>query len=286
MSKPVLEKFLRAVEAVYGPLRLLKHHEARVWVPPRMKDGDRGRYLWTDAFGVINLLTLYKETTDVIYLSYARRLVESVHDVLGRHRDGIMRLPGASDAHPLRGGLRIGKVSADGEDGDGQYHHYLTLWMFALNRMAIATRNLAYNQQAIELCEAIHPHFVVERTSVRPRMYWKMSIDLSTPLVSSEGNLDPFDGYTLCKLLQLTSGDAEVLRNEAADYKKIMDAKLLSYISNDALDIGMSMWTSHWQKDEEQWAAELANHASISLRERPTDFMIMFSHLLTMLYGR
>ena len=33
-------------------------------------------------------------------------------------------------------------------------------------------------------------------------MYWKMSIDLSRPAVSSMGNLDPYDGLVICTLLQ------------------------------------------------------------------------------------
>jgi len=39
----------------------------------------------------------------------------------------------------VAGGLAIGKKDELGRDGDGQYHHYLTLWMFELNRMAVAT---------------------------------------------------------------------------------------------------------------------------------------------------
>ena len=51
---------------------------------------------------------------------------------------------------------------------------------------------------------AVHPKFVYNQDSDRPRMYWKMSIDLSRPAVRSEGNLDPFDGYVTYKLLQGT----------------------------------------------------------------------------------
>ncbi len=32
-------------------------------------------------------------------------------------------------------------------------------------------------------------------------MYWKMSIDLSRPLVTSEGNLDPYDGYVTYRIV-------------------------------------------------------------------------------------
>lgn len=36
-------------------------------------------------------------------------------------------------------------------DGDGQYAHYNTKWMFALNRLAIVTGEARFNEWAIEL---------------------------------------------------------------------------------------------------------------------------------------
>ena len=41
------------------------------------------RYLWTDAYGVCNLLGLYLETEDIQYRDLALRLVDQVHHVLG-----------------------------------------------------------------------------------------------------------------------------------------------------------------------------------------------------------
>jgi hypothetical protein len=139
-----------------------------------MKDsqGHRGRYLWTDAFGVLNFITLSRETKQPHFLVLAVILVESVHDILGRTRDLSARLPGASDQSPLSGGLRIGKEAAIGADGDGQYHHYLTMWMFALNRLSIATGEPSYNDRAVELAKAIHPAFVYQRDTPHPRMVW------------------------------------------------------------------------------------------------------------------
>lgn len=106
--------------------------------------GQQSRYLWTDAFGVCNFITLARETGDGRYLDQADALIHDVHETLGRERDGKKRLPHATDAEPLKGmhlslslitshcmyitgGLRIGKVHAEGHpDGDGQYFHYLT----------------------------------------------------------------------------------------------------------------------------------------------------------------
>ena len=51
----------------------------------------------------------------------AEKLVQEVHDVLGRQRDGSTRLGDATDAAPLLGGLRIGKADPEGApDGDGE----------------------------------------------------------------------------------------------------------------------------------------------------------------------
>ena len=71
------------------------------------------RYLWTDAFGVVLLVSLHAELKDPQYLEQARALVADVERVLGRPR-----------------GLRIGEAP----DRGGQYYHYLAMWMYALCR--------------------------------------------------------------------------------------------------------------------------------------------------------
>ena len=227
-------------------------------------------YKTTDAFGVVNFLTLYKSTQNDVYLSHAKSLVTAVHEILGRTRDGISRLPGASDARPLAGGLRIGKDDESGPDGDGQYHHYLTLWMFALNRVSVASNDKKYNDLAIELAKAIHPAFVRDRGSSRPRMVWKMAMDLSHPLVHSEGNLDPVDGYVTYRLLQNTDGkDSAVLKEEIADYEKIVQTKWKNYSSTDPLDLGMTLWTASWHatgEEKEDWAVGLLERAERDLK--------------------
>ncbi|KZO91092.1 hypothetical protein CALVIDRAFT_506161 [Calocera viscosa TUFC12733] len=260
MASPALmANMQRAMQTVYGDFGSLPSIQASSWTPPPAADGHRGRYLWTDAFGVLNFITFYKETREQRYLFLAARLISTVHDVLGRERDGRSRLPGATEANPVAGGLRIGKEQEDGEDGDGQYHHYLTLWMFALNRMALASQDQVYNDLAISLAQTIHPAFVYDRQSARPRMYWKVSMDLSKPLVTSEGNLDPIDGYVIYKLLQRTDG-TDVLQDEIDDYRKILQTKWRRYASDDPLDLGMTLWTVQWLQEEE-WAKELTNKA-------------------------
>ena len=145
-----------------------------------------------------------------------------------------------------------------GSDGDGQYHHYLTLWMFALNRLSKATNDRSYNEQAIALAKAIHPHFFDKG---RRRMYWKIAMDRSRPLVNSQGNLDPIDGLVVFRKLQAASDDRSILQKEIEDYERIIELKGKHFVSSDTLDLGMTLWTSHWLADNEEYFADLTKQA-------------------------
>lgn len=173
--------------------------------PPR-------RYLWTDAFAVCNFLELHRQTGEASFLETARRLVEQVHFVLGRFSDKDARsgwISGLDEQagyeHPTAGGLRIGKNLPERKPGepfderlewerDGQYFHYLTKWMQALARIAIATGEARFQRWALELASTAHAGFTYRHAAGRPkRMYWKMSVDLSRALVPSMGHHDPLD---------------------------------------------------------------------------------------------
>lgn len=176
-------------------------------------DAPPKRYLWTDAFAVCNLVELAARTGEAALLEQAVDLVDQVHRTLGRHRPGEARsgwISGLSEEegarHPTAGGLRIGKplperrpeepYDARAEwDRDGQYFHYLTKWMQALVRVGAATSEAAYARWAVELGETAFRAFAHEAHSgTATRMYWKMSVDLSRPLVPSMGQHDPLDG--------------------------------------------------------------------------------------------
>jgi hypothetical protein len=178
------------------------------------------RYLWTDSFAVCNYLELFRRTEDDTYRDLALRLVGQVHSVLGRHREDDPRsgwISGLSDRegtlHPTIGGLRIGKTRNERKPGeapdermeweqDGQYYHYLTRWMHALNQTGRVTGDPVYTRWAVELARTAHARFIYTPSSGRQkRMYWKMSIDLTRPQVSSMGLHDPLDGMvTYCRL--------------------------------------------------------------------------------------
>jgi hypothetical protein len=174
------------------------------------------RYLWTDAFAVFNFISLFRHTEEEKYLERAIQLVAQVHNVLGHHRYDDVRkgwISGLSEAegrrHPTAGGLRIGKRLMERHvtepfdellewNRDGQYFHYLTKWAHALVIIAQETDDARYLIQAHDLMKKVLSCFLyVPTTSRRSRIYWKMSIDLTRPLVSSMGHLDPLDGLVM-----------------------------------------------------------------------------------------
>lgn len=179
------------------------------------------RYLWTDAFAVCNFLALARESGEDRYLQLALRLVEQVHHILGHYRDDDRRSgwisgldPASGEQHPTRGGLRIGKQLPErGPDEpyderlewerDGQYFHYLAKWMHALDHVSRVTGDPKYNVWARELALAAYDGFTYQDASSHTRqMYWKMSTDLTRPLVSSMGQHDPLEGYLTAVQLQ------------------------------------------------------------------------------------
>lgn len=213
----------------------LPRHEQRVDAARRImadfasrtgltSDAREQRYLWTDAFAVCNFLGLARATGDDAQLKLALHLVDRVHHVLGRHREDDPRtgwLSGLDEAgakeHPTLGGLRIGKPLRERPvdepldqglewDRDGQYFHYLTRWMHALDLVTRHTGEPRFNLWARELAETARRAFVYKPPGAGgPRMYWKMSVDLTRPLVPSMGHHDPLDGYVTCLQLHATA---------------------------------------------------------------------------------
>lgn len=180
------------------------------------------RYLWTDAFGVVLLVSLYRETNEANYLDQAEEVVSEVYRVLGRPR-----------------GIRIGEEP----DRDGQYFHYLAMWMYALWRLGKVKPE--YHQRAIELVKEVHPSFFVPGRGV----IWKMLEDLSTAYPGyGYGGLDPFHGYAVYRLL-----DSRELASEIEDMKGLWEESYHVLRITQDLGLGMMLWFTSFFSDE-SWA--------------------------------
>jgi len=219
------------------------------------------RYLWTDAFAVCNYLQLYCQIGEKKFLDLALRLIDQVHQSLGKHRKDSVRsgwISGLNEEqakqHPTQGGLRIGKQLNERQPGesvdetlewnrDGQYFHYLTKWMHALNRVSQVTSKGIYNQWALELAKVASAAFTyVPSTGGVKRMVWKMSIDLSRPLVNSMGQHDPLDGLITYQQLETTAKYFPEMLSEPSLKKEINEMVAMcagrNWSTEDTLGIG------------------------------------------------
>lgn len=209
------------------------------------------RYLWTDAFALLNALELYRETGAAPWRDLAKTLIADVHDVLGKHRPDDPRtgwLSGLAEAdgarHPTQGGLRIGKPLpergvSDSHDErlewerDGQYWHYLTKWMDALLRAAAILEEPDYRRQAVELAQAAFPRFL---RPDKAGLYWKMSVDLSRPQVPGISPHDALDGYVTFRWLGHRAEDPAELSAEAAILRRLVEGE--EWTTDDPLGLG------------------------------------------------
>jgi hypothetical protein len=210
-SEPALP--LADIAIVQARLRWMR--EERIW-PNGL------RYLWTDAFGVVLLVSLFRACGDARYLAEAEWVVAEVERVLGRPR-----------------GFRIGEEP----DRDGQYFHYLAMWIYALHRLA--TVKPEYHARAVALVRAVHPRFVVPGVGV----IWKMREDLSGRYPGfGLGALDAFHGYVVYRLLA-----PAVLAPEIAELHALVEHSYRDLTITQDLGLGMMLWMAHFFPQEE-WA--------------------------------
>jgi hypothetical protein len=180
------------------------------------------RYLWTDAFGLVLYVSLYRETGEQRWLNQAKWLVGEVDRVLGRPR-----------------GYRIGEAP----DRDGQYFHYLAMWMFAL--ACLGEHDAAYREKGIRVAKDVHAPFVIAGRGV----IWKMEEDLSGPYPGyGLGAMDAFDGYVSYRLLGQTE-----LAGEIAEMRAIMERQYETLDIDQDLGLGMMLWLAHFFPNED-WA--------------------------------
>jgi len=188
------------------------------WAPaplPRTEAG-RGRYLWTDAFAVLNFVSAAERRAEMgdaggrdDALAAALALVRAVHETLGQPSSrqvpmslssrAPFALPGASSSSSSSTtttttrhvGLRIGKTlaAASSDPGmalDGMYFHYHDKWVFALARLADAfgaetSVGAALATEATSLIKDVHPHWIErdEHTGAPLGVRWKINPDAS-----------------------------------------------------------------------------------------------------------
>lgn len=193
------------------------------------------RYLWTDAFGLVLLLSLHRLSGEETWLEQAESLVAEVDRVLGRAR-----------------GYRIGEAP----DRDGQYFHYLAMWLFALWRLS--EERPAYRQRALRLVREIHPAFVLPGQGV----LWKMREDLSGPYPGyGFGALDAFHGAVVYRLL-----DPVGLAAEIAELEALVQASFPRLVITQDLGLGMMLWFTQFQPGR-PWA-EVQRARSLEVLDR------------------
>ncbi len=216
----------RAIDHVLARLEWMRRE--RIWP-------NGPRYLWTDAFGVVLLVSLHDELADDRYLSEAEWVVSEVDRVLGR---------------PC--GIRIGEAP----DRDGQYYHYLAMWLFALWRLGQVSPK--YHERAVELARTIHPRFVIPGVGV----HWKMLEDLSGPYPGfGLGALDAFQGMVVYRLL-----DADALVEEIAEMRELVEQSYPRLHVTQDLGLGMLLWMSHFFS-RETWSLAVRQR-SLAMLER------------------
>lgn len=213
MAEPAAPYPLRNVDYVRTKLDWMREQE--IWP-------SGPRYLWTDAFGVVNYVSLYEETGDDAWLNEAETLVREVDRVLGRDP-----------------GYRIGEAP----DRDGQYFHYLAMWLYALYELGRYRKG--YRQKGVQLARDIHAAFVIPGRGV----IWKMKEDLSAPYPGyGLGAMDAYDGYVPYRLLS-----ANMLAREIDEMRDLIEATWRDLTITQDLGAGMMLWLAS-VFPEEDWA--------------------------------
>ena len=215
-----MESAVSLLDSVYGSVdgsdfpRPLKAVEAGL-----CHSNQQRRYLWTDSFAVLAYVSLAKgyqlqgnEAFAQKYHGAADRLINVVHDSLGKPADNEHKMRINSESPSGYVGLRIGKVLSQrvtdyGMHYDGQYWHYIDKWLFALAR---ADRV----KDAILIAKSSFPYFY---DSTGGGIRWKLSVDATAPpeLKHSCPNDDTVAALIVFSLLEThRTSDMPSLREE------------------------------------------------------------------------
>ena len=197
------------------------------------------RDLWTDALGVICLVSIHRELKEDRILAEAEWVAQEVDRVLGRRK-----------------GIR----TAERVDGRGQTFRSLALWIFALHRLGQLLPQ--YRHRALALVREIHAPFV------RPGggIIAQMEEDLSRPFAGSgPGLLEVFLGLAVYR--QIGEG---ALRPEIEELEGMVLKTYQSLAPDHGVDLGLLLWITHFFP-ETPWALALRERALTALDARWVD---------------
>lgn len=197
------------------------------------------RDLWTDALGVICLVSIHHELKEDWILAEAEWVAQEVDRVLGRRR-----------------GIR----TAERVDGQGQTFRSQALWIFALHRLGDLLPQ--YRHRALALVREIHAPFVRPGAGIIPRM----EEDLSRPFAGSgPGLLEVFMGLAVYRQV-----GEEALRPEIEELEGMVMKSYQSLAPDHGVDLGLLLWITHFSP-EEPWALALRERALAALDARWVD---------------
>jgi hypothetical protein len=197
------------------------------------------RDLWTDALGLVCLLSLHRELKEDWILAEAEWVAHEVDRVLGRRK-----------------GIR----AAERVDGRGQTFRSQALWVFALHRLGQLLPQ--YNQRALALVREIHAPFVRPGAGIIPRM----EEDLSRPFTGSgPGLLEVFMGLAVYRQV-----GADALRPEIEELEGMVLKTYESLAPDHGVDLGLLLWIAHFCP-KEPWALAVRERALAALDGRWVD---------------
>ena len=224
--------------------------------------GDR-RYLWTDALGVLAYVGLARgsETPGEreAYLDAARRLASATHTALASPAPGgppMSAAPALGLGHHLveHAGVRIGKPRSApqtdaGMELDGQYCHYLTMWTFALGRLALATGDHDLARLAAATVLSVHDALVVrDSTTGTPRaVRWKLNVDATPVQGCPAGVRDALAGIVAYEVVCRAGGSNTDLEDATSDMRALAAQSVEDgLVTTDTLGWGLNAWELSW----------------------------------------
>jgi hypothetical protein len=209
--------------------RLLTMRKACVWP-------NGTRYLFTDAFGLVLLVSLFRRLREPALLADAEKLVSEVDRVLRAEH-----------------GFRVGEEPSH----EGQSFHYIALWAFALSRLGSFLPE--YQDRAIAIAKVAHARFVKPGEGVR----WKMTADMTSTFPgvggAGVGGMEPFWGYVLYRVIAPNELGAEI-----DELGEMVDRTYENVAPTQELAAGMMLWLSHFFPNE-AWSIHQRRTALVAL---------------------